>query len=91
MKSMSIAGDYLFLVGVETRGQVRVFDMKDGRFVGLLEPGEEVGGVGATGWIDMVDAIFALKRENGEYLVFVEEDAHNKILLYRWTPKQTNR
>ena len=90
MKSMTIAGDYLFMVGVDTRAQVRVFDMRDGHFVGMLEPGEEVGGVGATGWIDMVDAIYAVRRENGEYLVFVEEDAHNKILLYRWKPEQGN-
>ena len=87
MKSMSIAGDYLFMVGVDTRAQVRVFDMRNGDFVGMLEPGEEVGGVDATGWIDMVDAIYAVKRENGEYLVFVEEDHNNKIILYRWTPK----
>ena len=87
MKSMSIAGDYLFMVGVDTRAQVRVFDMRNGDFVGLLEPSEEVGGLNATGWIDMVDAIHALKRENGEYLVFVEEDYSNKIILYRWTPK----
>ena len=90
MKSMSIAGDYLFMVGVDTRAQVRVFDMKDGRFVGMLDPGEEVGGVDSTGWVDMPDAIFAQRRANGEYLVFVEEDARNKILLYRWTPAQTN-
>lgn len=87
MKSMSIAGDYLFMVGVDTRGQVRVFDIKDGRFVGTLDPGKEVDGVESTGWVDMVDAIFVLRRNNGEYLVFVEEDAHNKILLYRWTPQ----
>ena len=90
MKSMSIAGDYLFMVGVDTRAQVRVFLMKDGRFVGMLDPGKEVGGVDATGWVDMVDAISALQRGNGEYLVFVEEDMHNKIVLYRWTPVQTN-
>jgi hypothetical protein len=30
MKSMSIAGDYLFMAGVDTRGQVRVYDFKDG-------------------------------------------------------------
>ena len=86
MKSMSIAGDYLFMVGVDTRAQVRVFDMKDGRFVGMLEPGAEVGGIEATGWVDMVDAIHAMQRKNGEYLVFVEEDGRNKILLYRWKP-----
>ncbi len=91
MKSMSIAGDYLFMVGVDTCAQVRVFDMKSGDFVGMLEPGEEVGGLGATGWVDMVDAIHALKRESGEYLIFVEEDKYNKIVLYRWTPVPTKQ
>ena len=66
MKSMSIAGDYLFMVGVDTRAQVRVFDMKDGRFVGMLDPGEEVSGIDATGWIDMVDAIHTVQRTNGD-------------------------
>ena len=89
MKSMSIAGDYLFMAGVDTCAQVRVFDMRDGNFVGMLEPGEEVGGLGATGWVDMADAIYALKRKNGEYLVFVEEDHKNKIVLYRWSPGAT--
>ena len=88
MKSMSIAGDFLFMVGVDTRAQVRVYDMKDGRFVGMLNPGKEVGGVDATGWVDMVDAIFAQRRKNGEYLVFVEEDLRAKIVMYRWNPKQ---
>ena len=87
MKSMSIAGDYLFMVGVDTSAQVRVFDMRNGDFVGMLDPGEEVGGLGALGWVDMVDAIHASKRENGEYLVFVEEVLKNKIIFYRWTPK----
>ena len=91
MKSMSIAGDYLFMVGVDTRAQVRVYDIRDGRFVGLLNPGKEVGGVDATGWVDMPDAIFALRRKNGEYLVFVEEDGRNKIVLYHWNPKQANQ
>jgi len=89
MKSMSIAGDYLFMVGVQSRAQVRVFDMKDGRFVGMLEPGTEVDGTEATGWIDMPNAIHAVRRKDGEYLVFVEEDARNKILLYRWRPNQS--
>lgn len=30
--------------------------------------------------------ITALKRKDGEYLVFVEEDYKAKVILYRWRP-----
>jgi hypothetical protein len=27
-----------------------------------------------------------VRRENGEYVVLLEDDARAKILMYRWTP-----
>ena len=36
--------------------------------------------------MDVANAISAYKRANGEYVVFVEEDARGKVLMYRWTP-----
>jgi hypothetical protein len=59
----------------------------DGAPVGVFEPGETVGGVEATGWIDLLTGITAHRRKDGEYLVFVEEDYRAKVLLYRWKPK----
>jgi hypothetical protein len=40
----------------------------------------------ASGWVDVPNGISAAKRADGEYLVFVEEDARGKVLMYRWKP-----
>ena len=56
----------------------------NGKEVGVMSPGTEVGK--ASGWVDVPFGISAFKRENGEYLVFVEEDARGKVLMYRWKP-----
>jgi hypothetical protein len=88
-KSIAIAGDYLFTVQVKSlKGKpavVSVFRAEDGRFVGTLVPGAEVGG--NSGWVDQSHGLRAFKRKNGEYLVLVEEDWRGKNLLYRWTPE----
>ena len=61
-----------------------VLSVTDGRYVGSLSPGPEVGG--NAGWQDMPYPIQALKRKDGEYLVLVEEDWRGKNLLYRCAP-----
>ena len=33
----------------------------------------------------------AFKRSNGEYLIFVEEDARAKVIMYRWRPDGTDK
>ena len=52
----------------------------------VFEPGEIVGGVKNTGWIDLLTGLTAFKRSTGEYLVFVEENYKAKSLIYRWKP-----
>jgi hypothetical protein len=52
----------------------------------VFEPGETVGGVKNTGWIDLLTGITAYKRKDGEYLIFVEENYKAKSLVYRWRP-----
>jgi hypothetical protein len=86
MKAMAVQGDYVFLVGVETRSQVQVFRASDGSFVGYLNPGVAFGSAEETGWVDMPNALSAFRCANGEYLIFVEEDYRNKVILYRWRP-----
>jgi hypothetical protein len=49
-----------------------------------MQPGPEVGR--ASGWVDVPNGISAHRRKDGEYLVFVEEDARGKVLMYRWKP-----
>jgi len=38
---------------------------------------------GQIGWVDFRDGIRAMRRKNGGYLVFVEEDYKGKSLVYR--------
>jgi hypothetical protein len=38
---------------------------------------------GESGWIDIPYALRAYGRSNGEYVVFVEEDAKAKVIMYR--------
>ena len=84
VKSFCTAGDFAF--GVESRtATVHVFALADGKKIGEMTPGPEVGR--ESGWVDFPDALRATKRPGGEYLVFVEEDAKAKVLVYRWTPK----
>lgn len=83
---VAVAGDYVFTGGWKERGRVWVNRLSDGEPVGVFEPGPTVGGVDATGWVDILTGITALRRKDGEYLVFVEEDYRAKALLYRWKP-----
>jgi len=57
-----------------------------GALARLLDPGETVGGDKNTGWLQILTGITAHRREDGEYLVFVEGDCKAKVLLYRWKP-----
>ncbi len=79
----SLAGDRLFVVysDAPNRGAIRIFDTKSGRELGLMTPGPEVGGI--SGLVDMPHSIHAYQRDNGEYVVLVEEDALGRILIYR--------
>jgi hypothetical protein len=83
IKAMAVAQDYLFAVDVRN-AHVTVYRTSDGALVGTMTPGPEVGNY--SGWVDIPYGIRAHKRPNGEYLVFVEEDARAKVMLYRWTP-----
>jgi hypothetical protein len=87
MKAMDIAGDYVFFAGIQTRGITWVYSINTGEFVGQLIPGPEVGGNQNTGWIDIPYGVRATQRANGEYVIFIEEDNHGKIMVYRWCPE----
>jgi len=83
IKSFCTAGDAVFAVESRT-AKVHVYDAGTGTKLGEMTPGPEVAK--ESGWVDFPDAIRACRRKNGEYLVFVEEDAKAKIIIYRWTP-----
>jgi hypothetical protein len=58
-----------------------VYDAGTGAFVAKLSPGSEVGN--ESRWIDIPYELRAYRRANGEYVVFVEEDAKAKVIMYR--------
>lgn len=78
----TVEGRYVF--AVEPVGTVHVYDKDSGQELGVIKPGPEVGG--ASGWVDVPNGISASRRPDGEYLVFVEEDARGKVMMYRWKP-----
>ena len=78
----TVEGQYVF--AVEPVGAVHVYDKDSGKEVGVIRPGPEVGST--SGWVDVPNGISAYRRSDGEYLVFVEEDARGKVMMYRWKP-----
>ena len=81
----TVAGDFAFEAGWETRATVWVTDLNTGKLVGTMVPDASCGGVGRTGWVDISSGIQAYKRTTtGEYLVFVEDDGLSRVILYRW-------
>ncbi len=81
-----MCGDCDFSGGWKARGRIFVNRLSDGAAVGQFDPDASVGGVENTGWIDILTGISAHRRQDGEYLVFVEEDYKAKVLMYRWKP-----
>jgi hypothetical protein len=80
---VAVAGDYVFVAELYT-AKVDVYDARTGQPVGYMTPGASVGNTG--GWVDVYLGISAARRDNGEYVILVEDDARAKILMYRWTP-----
>ena len=84
IKSFAVAGDYLFAGEGREPCAIYVYNAKTGASVGKLQPDATVGS--NSGWLDFPYAVRAFRRNNGEYLVFVEEDLDAKVILYRWKP-----
>jgi hypothetical protein len=84
VKALAIAGNMVFaaILGSSSKSSIYVYESGTGSPVGELTPGPEVGR--ATGWIDGSHNVRAFQRSVGEYLIFAEEVAWNKVLLYRF-------
>jgi hypothetical protein len=84
VKSLCVEGDYIFAVEGREPETVTVYDVRTGKTAGTMTPDASVGH--HSGWVDANYAIAAHKRASGGYVVFVEEDACEKTLMYRWMP-----
>jgi len=77
-----IAGDYLFLGYTYPQpSHVKVYTLA-GEYVGQFSPDAGVGEF--SGWFDTRYPLRAIQRANGEIVVFAEEDARGKNIIYRW-------
>lgn len=81
-------GGYLFIGGLSERGVKKIsiwaIDPRTGEMVQRFLPGPEVAGY--CGWFDFNNAINAIKRKDGEYLLFAEDDGAQKVNMFRWKP-----
>jgi hypothetical protein len=78
--SIAYAGELAFAVDCKS-AEVFIYSLRDGSAIGSMKPGPEVHR--ESGWVDFRDGIRAVRRRNGGYLVFVEEDFKGKSLVYR--------
>ncbi len=66
-------------------GELLVYDADTGAFVQYLYPGEEVHH--ESGALDLPYAINGMRREDGSYLIIVEENRYGKNLVYEFVPE----
>ena len=88
--SFDIAGDLIYVpyTGASqeanmANGHVKIYRLSDAGLVGAMEPGPQVGEIGLQ---DIPESLRAVQTGDGETLVFVEDDAKAKILVYRVRP-----
>lgn len=100
IQALAIAGDYLFLapngcsdaMGIN-RGHIDVYDLDSTERIGWMEPdawiqsGNPNGQEHNVGILDINDGMNVIRRSNGEYLIFWEDDMNSKNLMYRWRPE----
>lgn len=88
--SFDVVGDYVFVAytrGLKAEGLknafVKVLRLKDLSVVGNLSAETALGD---TGLLDLVESTRALRRPDGTYMVFLEDDYRAKIVVFQWKP-----
>ena len=83
--SMDVTGNYIFTVAAQDGQKVCVFDASTGARVDTFLPDAAL--FGQVGWVDIWDGGIRVRQLSAnQYVVFVEEDYHNKTIVYRWSP-----
>lgn len=65
-------------------GEIGVYKISDGSFVGYMIPGPEIGD--CSSWIDMNTAVKVHVTPTGKRIITSEDDLVGKILVYEWCP-----
>lgn len=90
---LAVAGDYAFTTengaggGHSGRSILYVYRLRDGAYMGKIDPENVLGRT----MVDIGYPLTAFRRSDGEYLIFVEEDARAKVIMYRWRPDGTDK
>jgi hypothetical protein len=84
---LDVAADKEFICGLW--GNIDVFNTTDGTLDRIIAPGPEIGGFFA--WEDASMGLTAVKRKNGEFVVFTENSGYDgKCNVYRIPPSTAN-
>ena len=89
--SFEVVGDYVFVCytrGLKQDGVrwafVKVYALKDGRFVGNMASEDKTGEIGL---LDIEESMLVRQLKDGTYLVFLEDDYKGKNVIFKWKPK----
>lgn len=85
-KSFTVEGDYMF-IALARNGNINVYKRSNGEYLGQIQPGAEVNK--ESGWTD-IDYSINVTRTPEEYLIFNEENAFAKVIMYRVKSFATN-
>ncbi len=78
-KSFNIGGDYMF-IALAKNGNINVYKRSNGEYLGQIKPGAEINK--ESGWTD-IDYSINITITPDEYLIFNEENAFAKVVMYR--------
>jgi uncharacterized protein YjdB len=84
--------DYFYIIyimdgGPDSKGkpgEIGVYKISDGSYVGYINPGPEIGD--CSSWIDMNSAVKVHVTPTGKRIITSEDDLVGKILVYEWCP-----
>ena len=83
VQAISACGKYFFMA--YGYGYIRVHALVDGAYIGTLRP--DINGFkGGGGCVDSDNALNVTLRQNGEYVMFLENAGRNHVMMFRWSP-----
>jgi hypothetical protein len=82
MQAFDKAAKYLFVANNSI--YLDVFKARDGSFVTRMPKGPEIAG--NSGILDIQQGVNAFQRDNGQYIIIVEDNYEQKNLIFRWRP-----
>ena len=85
-KSFTVEGDYMF-IALARNGNINVYKRDSVEYLGQIQPGAEINR--QSGWTD-IDYSINVTKTASEYLIFNEENAFAKVVMYRVKSFETN-